>query len=49
MFEQLLMMLGQQGTSLFQLAHLHDVHSSVSKYLRASVVLVVSFATIVLI
>ena len=41
-------MLSQQRASLFQLAHHHDVHSSVSKYLRARVELVGSFTSIML-
>ena len=42
------MVLNQQGASLFQLAHHHDVYSTVNEYLRARVVLVVRFVIIVL-
>ena len=43
------MMLSQQAASLFQLVCHHDVHSFVSKYFRATGVIVVSFACNVLI
>ena len=42
------MMLSQHGASLFQPVHHHGVNNSVSKYLRARVVLVICFTSIVL-
>ena len=47
-FQQILIMLSQQGAFLFSPVHHHDEHSFVSNYLRARVLLVVCFASIVL-
>ena len=49
MFQQIPMTLSQQQTSLVELMCYHDEHSSLSKYLRARVALMVCFTSIVLI